>query len=89
MRPNLNKRSIMITVKGRENVLKIANIDVGFSPDLDVSFINRLFLGNQDFETLTDACDRTKQTPLQFIQQGRKSAIHCAMLYHRFNDDVP
>lgn len=78
----------MITVKA-ENVLKIANIDVGFSPDLDVSFINRLYLGNQNFETLIDACDRTKQTPLQFIQQGRKSAIHCAMLYHRFNDDVP
>lgn len=77
----------MITVKA-ENVLKIANMDIGFTPDLDVGFINRLYLGNHDFEAFTDACSRTKQTPLQFIQQGRKSAIHCAMLYHRFNDDV-
>ena len=77
----------MITVKA-ENVLNIANVDVGFKPDLDVSFVNRHYLGNHDFETLLDACERTKQTPLQFIQQGRKSAIHCAMLYHRFNDDV-
>ncbi len=70
-----------------ENVLKIANVAVGFKPDLDVSHVGRQFNGT-NIEIMSAACIRLNLSPDQLVLEGRKAVIRCASFYHRFNEDV-
>lgn len=72
-----------------ENVLNISNIAPNFAPTgLDVSFIGRAYLGDNQIEALPDTVARTGKDPETIVKEGRKAAIRTALLYHRFNDHV-